>query len=105
MLKIWGGGANPLDNPTAEYSKSSKKSKNTTKDTADSNQPYDFHILSDNISQESQDRFQILAESLSQIYPCQITIHKVSDKEFHKTPTLNGQSFCLFTPKSRFNTS
>lgn len=88
MLKIWG--ANSLDNPTAEYSKSSKKSKNTTKDTADSNQPYDFHILSDNISQESQDRFQILAESLSQIYPCQITIHKVSDKEFHKTPTLNG---------------
>ena len=79
-----GGGQTPLNHSTTAHSKTSKKSINTEYP------PYDFHILSADIAQESQDKFQILAESLNQIYPCQITIHKVSDKEFHKTPTLNG---------------
>lgn len=41
----------------------------------DEEEGYIFHILSDTLSQECQDKLQALQEQLSLIYPCEIRIH------------------------------
>ena len=90
MLKIWGGGQTPLNQDST-----SKRSKNSKQSTDTEHLPYDFHILSADISQDSKDKFQTLAESLSQIYPCQITIHKVDDEKFCKNKHFYG-SYAMY---------
>lgn len=80
MQQIMGGGA----------TSNSITPKNSKKTSKTDNSPYDFHIISADISQESQERFKTLAESLNKIYPCQITIHKVSDERFCKNKHFYG---------------
>lgn len=45
--------------------------------------PYHFHILSDSISQATRDKLDSFITCLSQIYPCQISIHTFDDDIFH----------------------
>ncbi|WP_086228386.1 glycosyltransferase family 8 protein [Campylobacter sp. P0109] len=47
---------------------------------------YIFHILSDNISSQTQNKLKALQNELNQIYPCQILIHIIDDKEFANFP-------------------
>ena len=54
------------------------------------NDKYVFHILTENLTQTTQEKFQSLAKSLRNIYPCEILIYPVSDKEFQNYPTLHG---------------
>ncbi|WP_334094423.1 glycosyltransferase family 8 protein [Helicobacter typhlonius] len=52
----------------------------------DEEEGYIFHILSDTLSQECQDKLQALQEQLSLIYPCEIRIHIVDDSIFAHFP-------------------
>ncbi len=45
--------------------------------------PYHFHILSDFISQATRNKLDSFIDELSQIYPCQISIHTFDDEIFH----------------------
>ena len=54
------------------------------------NHSYTFHILSDNLSQTTQDKFQSLAKALNNIYPCEIFTHFVSENAFKNYPTLHN---------------
>ena len=47
---------------------------------------YIFHILSDNISSQTQNKLNSLQNELNQIYPCQILTHIIDDKEFSSFP-------------------
>lgn len=47
---------------------------------------YIFHILSDNISNQTQNKLNSLQNELNQIYPCQILTHIIDDKEFANFP-------------------
>ena len=47
---------------------------------------YIFHILSDNISSQTQNKLNSLQNELNQIYPCQILTHIIDDKEFANFP-------------------
>ncbi|WP_096019897.1 glycosyltransferase family 8 protein [Campylobacter lanienae] len=47
---------------------------------------YIFHILSDNISSQTQNKLNSLQNELNQIYPCQILTHVIDDKEFSNFP-------------------
>ena len=47
---------------------------------------YIFHILSDNISSQTQNKLNSLQNKLNQIYPCQILTHIIDDKEFSNFP-------------------
>lgn len=47
---------------------------------------YIFHILSDNISSQTQNKLNSFQNELNQIYPCQILTHIIDDKEFSNFP-------------------
>lgn len=47
---------------------------------------YVFHILSDAISQETQDKIHDLQKELTKIYPCEILVHFVDESIFHGMP-------------------
>lgn len=48
----------------------------------DKSEGYVFHILSDALSQETQNKLQLLQNELSLIYPCEICIHCVDESMF-----------------------
>lgn len=54
------------------------------------NEKYVFHILTENLTQTTQEKFQALAKSLNNTYPCEILIYPISDKEFQNCPKLHG---------------
>lgn len=47
---------------------------------------YIFHVLSDSISSQTQEKLKQLQNALSAIYPCQILTHLIDDKEFTNFP-------------------
>lgn len=61
---------------------------------------YIFHILSDNISSQTQNKLKALQNELNQIYPCQILIHIIDDKEFANFP-ISGAAHSNFLPYYR----
>lgn len=61
---------------------------------------YIFHILSDNISSQTQNKLNSLQNELNQIYPCQILTHVIDDKEFSNFP-ISGAAHSNFLPYYR----
>lgn len=58
--------------------------------------PLHFHILTNTIKQETQENLKMLQNSLSTIYPCDISIHYVDENFFKDLPTLNGNHSALY---------
>lgn len=61
---------------------------------------YIFHILSDNVSSQTQNKLNSLQNELNQIYPCQILTHIIDDKEFANFP-ISGAAHSNFLPYYR----
>ncbi|MBT0858757.1 glycosyltransferase family 8 protein [Campylobacter coli] len=60
---------------------------NTNKNnTYKENESYNFHILSNFISDTTKEKLQGLEQELNVIFPCKITIHIFSDEDFYNFP-------------------
>ncbi len=62
---------------------------------------YVFHILTDKITENSRQKLENLAQTLAEIYPCEILVHICDDTIFQGLPKLNGNYltyFKLFIP-------
>ncbi|EDO7682823.1 glycosyltransferase family 8 protein, partial [Campylobacter coli] len=51
------------------------------------NKPYNFHILSNFVSKRTRKKLDWLKKELYKIYPCEISIHIMSDDEFKNFPS------------------
>ncbi|EKJ0974248.1 glycosyltransferase family 8 protein, partial [Campylobacter coli] len=61
--------------------------KNTNPKNHFQNRPYSFHILSNFVSEETREKLERLKKELSKIYPCEISIHIMSDDRFENFPS------------------
>lgn len=61
---------------------------------------YIFHILSNFVSDETQKKLEKLCEELNLIYPCQIHIHIIDEKEFEHFPK-SGAAYKTYIPYYR----
>ncbi|MBM0637784.1 glycosyltransferase family 8 protein [Campylobacter sp. VicNov18] len=59
---------------------------NTNKNSILENEKYVFHILSDFLSQDTQDKLFRLQKNLNEIFPCEINFHIQEDKAFCHFP-------------------
>ena len=57
---------------------------------------YIFHILTDKISENSQQKLKDLAKDLSAIYPCEIRIHLIDTQIFENMATFKGNHLANF---------
>ncbi|NDJ27270.1 glycosyltransferase family 8 protein [Campylobacter sp. MIT 19-121] len=60
---------------------------------------YHFHILTNNFSQNTIDRFYALEKELNALYPCSIHIHQLDDSIFKDLPKLGANHTTYFRLK------
>ncbi|EOG3764656.1 glycosyltransferase family 8 protein [Campylobacter coli] len=61
--------------------------KNTNPKNHFQNRPYSFHVLSNFVSEETREKLECLKKELNKIYPCEISIHIMSDDRFENFPS------------------
>lgn len=55
-----------------------------------------FHLISNDISELSQNKLKALAKDLNSIYPCEIHTHLCDEKDFKELPTFLGNHCAYF---------
>lgn len=82
------------------YLKSFKKLDFNTLKEDEQKEGFVFHLISDKITQNSQDKLHRLSQELSRIYPCEIEIHLCEEPLFEGLPDLTRLVICfrLFIP-------
>lgn len=63
------------------------------------NNPFAFHILTNGLKHETEQKLQALELELNKIYPCKFHIYTLSDSMFHGLPKLNNNYLTYFRLK------
>ncbi|MDY4399861.1 glycosyltransferase family 8 protein [Helicobacter bilis] len=63
------------------------------------NNPFAFHILTDGLKHETEQKLQTLELELNKLYPCKFHIYTLSDSMFHGLPKLNNNYLAYFRIK------
>ena len=99
-----GGGGKPLPdseiivtNITDEINNTPQSDNKST--TQDWQKPFCFHILTDGLKHETQQKLQAFQIELNKIYPCEFRVYTLSDSIFQGLPKLNNNYLAYFRLK------
>ena len=103
-ILLWGGGGKPLPdseiivtNITDEINNTPQSNNKST--TQDWQKPFCFHILTDGLKHETQQKLQAFQIELNKIYPCEFRVYMLSDSIFQGLPKLNNNYLTYFRLK------
>mgnify|MGYP003376812472 CR=1 FL=1 len=121
LLRLWGGGGGGGGEPSFTHTQSisyhekgnesiplSLNNPDLSKDNTPlyksqnsqiQNNPFAFHILTNGLKHETEQKLQALELELNKLYPCKFHIYTLSDSMFHGLPKLNNNYLTYFRIK------
>ena len=99
-----GGGGKPLPDSEIIVTNITDEINNTPQSdnksaTQDRQKPFCFHILTDGLKHETQQKLQAFQIELNKIYPCKFRVYTLSDSIFQGLPKLNNNYLAYFRLK------